>query len=385
VIADVRVPLTVMDHDDPTLLGELIGAVEAVARTGAFTGGAVVERFEIAFGEWCETDHAIGVSSGTEALTLTLRALDVGPGDEVVVPANSFIAAAEAVSLAGAVPRFADVDADTQLMTAATLEDVLGPRTRGVIPVHLFGRTAEMIPIVELARERRMWVVEDCAQAHGARYAGRPVGSWGDAGTYSFYPAKNLGAWGDGGAVVTNRADIADRVRLLRSHGERPRYHHRVIGTTGRLDAIQAAVLEQKLPRLEGWNAARRRVADELRDALADAEHIELPAEVRAPADHVYHQFVIRTRQRAEFQAHLSERGVASAIHYPVPIHRSEAFGGLNTEEDVAPVATCLASEICSLPIFPGMSSSQTAEVVEAVRGFVGSPRRPTLHGADRL
>jgi dTDP-3-amino-3,4,6-trideoxy-alpha-D-glucose transaminase len=385
VIANVRVPLTVMDHDDPTLLRELIGAVEAVARTGAFTGGAVVERFETTFGNWCETDHAVGVSSGTEALVLTLRALGVGPADEVVVPANSFIATAEAVSLAGAVPRFADVDADTQLMTAATLEDVLGPRTRGVIPVHLFGRTAELIPIVELARERRMWVVEDCAQAHGARYAGRRVGSWGDAGTYSFYPAKNLGAWGDGGAVVTNRTDIADRVRLLRSHGERPRYHHRVIGTTGRLDAVQAAVLEQKLPRLEGWNAARRRVADELRDALADAEHIELPAEVNAPADHVYHQFVIRTRQRAEFQAHLSERGVASAIHYPVPIHRSEAFGGLNIEQDVAPIATCLAGEICSLPIFPAMNSSQTATVVEAVRGFAGSTaRRPTLHGADR-
>jgi dTDP-3-amino-3,4,6-trideoxy-alpha-D-glucose transaminase len=385
VIADLRVPLTVMDRDDPTLLRELMQAVEAVATAGAFTGGAVVERFETAFGEWCETEHAIGVSSGTEALTLTLRALDVGPGDEVVVPANSFIATAEAVSLAGARPRFADVDADTQLMTRATLADVLGPRTRGVIPVHLFGRTAELVPIIELARERHMWVVEDCAQAHGARYAGRRVGSWGDAGTYSFYPAKNLGAWGDGGAVVTNRADIADQVRLLRSHGERPRHHHRVIGTTGRLDAIQAAILEQKLPRLEGWNAARRRVADEMRDALADAEHIELPAEVRAPTDHVYHQFVIRTRRRAEFQAHLSERGIASAIHYPVPIHRSEAFTGPDFAVDVAPVATRLASEICSLPIFPAMSSRQTAKVVEAVRAFVGGAApRPTVPRADR-
>jgi dTDP-3-amino-3,4,6-trideoxy-alpha-D-glucose transaminase len=379
-IADVRVPLTVMDHDDPTLLGELLQAVENVARAGAFTGGPVVERFETAFGEWCETDYAVGVSSGTEALALTLRALDVGPGDEVVVPANSFIATAEAVSIVGAVPRFADVDPDTQLITRTTLEGVLGPRTRGVIPVHLFGRTAELTPIVELAREHGVWVVEDCAQAHGARFAGRRVGSWGDAGTYSFYPAKNLGGWGDGGAVVTNRPELADRVRLLRSHGERPRYHHRVIGTTGRLDAIQAAVLHQKLPRLEAWNSARRRVARELRDALADAEHIRLPAEVTAPADHVYHQFVIRTPQRAEFQAHLAAHGVASAVHYPVPIHRSQAFGGPNIDADVAPVATSLAGEICSLPIFPAMSSAQIAKVVEAVRGFLGSPaRRPTL------
>jgi dTDP-3-amino-3,4,6-trideoxy-alpha-D-glucose transaminase len=217
--ASAGIPLTVMDHNDPQLFGELMAAVEHVAATGAFTGGAAVEEFEADYGAWCEVPHAVGVSSGTAALVLVLRALEIGPGDEVVVPANSFMATAEAVSLAGARPRFADVDPRTQLMTAETLEPVLTPAVRCVIPVHLFGRTVDMAPIMELARAQDLLVVEDAAQAHGARYRGRRVGTIGDAGTFSFYPAKNLGAWGDAGAVVTSREDLAYRVRLLRSHG----------------------------------------------------------------------------------------------------------------------------------------------------------------------
>ena len=369
--ADTRVPLTVMDNHDPELLRVLMEAVERVAETGAFTGGSFVERFESAFASYCEATYAIGVSSGTEALILALRALEIEPGDEVIVPANSFVATAEAVWLAGGRPRFADVDPDTQLMTPGTLERAYDPRVRGVIPVHLFGRTADMSGIMALTREWGIWVVEDSAQAHGARYAGRPVGTWGDAGTFSFYPAKNLGAWGDAGAVVTGRADVAERIRLLRSHGEQPRYHHRMIGTTGRLDALQAAVLERKLERLENWNSQRRRIAESLHEAASGLEHIALPPRPEAPADHVYHQFVVRAEQRDALRAHLDSAGIATGLHYPVPIHRSDAFRAFAPEHDVAPVATRLAGEICSLPMFPGMSDSQIERVADALLEFV--------------
>jgi dTDP-4-amino-4,6-dideoxygalactose transaminase len=365
-----NVPLTVMDNHDEELLSELLDVVGGVARTGAFTGGAFVESFEAAFAAWCEAAEAVGVSSGTEALTLTLRALGVQPGDEVIVPANSFVATAEAVVLAGAVPRFADVDPDTQLVTPETLKRAYGPRVCGVIPVHLFGRTAQIDEIAVLARKWGVWLVEDCAQAHGARYDGRRVGTWGDAAAFSFYPAKNLGAWGDAGALITNRSDLAERVRLLRSHGERPRYHHRTVGTTGRLDALQAAVLERKLTRLEGWNADRRAVADALRSKIADAPAVTAPPAASDPSDHVYHQFVVQTSRRDELMAHLERNGVASAIHYPVPIHESEAFRELAGPEDPAPAATRLATRICSLPIFPAISDEQIDHVAAAVCAF---------------
>ena len=363
-------PLTVMDNHDPAMMRELLGAVAQVAGTGAFTGGPFVERFESALATSCETKHAVGVASGTEALVLVLRALELASGDEVIVPANSFVATAEAVVLAGGRPRFADVDPATQLMTAETCQRAYNPRVRGVIPVHLFGRTAEMIEIAALAQGWGVWMVEDCAQAHGARYAGRQVGTWGDAGTFSYYPAKNLGAWGDAGAVVTNRADIAERVRLMRSHGEQPRYHHRLVGTTGRLDAVQAAILERKLLRLDAWNADRRRVAAALRDGMSDFSSVQPPVAPSSAADHVYHQFVVTSDERDELRAFLATRGVATAIHYPVPIHRSEAFREFAGEVDPAPVATRLAERICSLPMFPAMLDTQIERVVDAVTAF---------------
>jgi dTDP-4-amino-4,6-dideoxygalactose transaminase len=366
--ATARIPLTVMDHNDPELFGELMAAVERVAATGAFTGGTAVEEFEADYGAWCEVPHAVGVSSGTAALVLVLRALEIGPGDEVVVPANSFIATAEAVSLVGARPRFADVDPQTQLMTAETLEPVLTPAVRCVIPVHLFGRTVDMAPIMELARAQDLLVVEDAAQAHGARYRGRRVGTIGDAGTFSFYPAKNLGAWGDAGAVVTSREDLADRVRLLRSHGESPRYRHRVVGTTARLDALQAAILHVKLPRLEDWSQARRLVAERLREALVDAEEIVSPPPAQLDGDHVYHQFVVRTPRRDVVRGFLADRGIATGVHYPIPIHRSEAYEALVGERDPAPHATQLAQEILSLPIFPSMTEEQIGRIGTALR-----------------
>jgi dTDP-3-amino-3,4,6-trideoxy-alpha-D-glucose transaminase len=375
--------MTVMDHGDPELFEELLAVVREVAASGAFTGGAAVEAFEADYASWCEAPHAVGVSSGTEALALALRALDVGIGDEVVVPANSFIATAEAVSLVGATPRFADVDRDTQLMTASTLAPVLSPSVSCVIPVHLFGRTVDMDPIMELTRSEGLTVVEDTSQAHGARYGGRRVGTIGDAGTFSFYPAKNLGAWGDAGAVVTTSEELAQRVRLMRSHGESPRYHHRMVGTTGRLDAIQAAVLRLKLTRLEEWNAARRRVAAGLREALAGIDEIALPAPASAQGDHVYHQFVIRTSMRDTLRERLADQGVASGIHYPIPIHRSEAYAQLASDSDMAPNATALAEEILSLPIFPTMTENQIVIVGDAVRDCVRSSASPATRSAS--
>jgi dTDP-4-amino-4,6-dideoxygalactose transaminase len=382
-----QVPFTRMDHADPELLEELMGAVREVAEHGAFTLGRHVESFEDEFAAYCETDFAVGVSSGTEALALALRALAIGPGDEVIVPANSFIATAEAVSAVGATPRLVDVDPESHLITAEHVAAALGPRVRCVIPVHLYGATVELDPIVELAREAGVHVLEDACQAHGARYRGRRVGTIGALGCFSFYPAKNLGAWGDGGAVVTAIPELAERVRLLRAHGERPRYHHRAIGTTARLDALQAAVLRRKLTRLDGWNDERRRLGGQLHARLANAgagtgsSGAVAGADggpravdpVRAPAPHgddVHHLFVVRCSERDALREHLARAGVASAIHYPVPIHRTEAYAGLGLGPGSLPVSETLAERICSLPIFPGMSQAELERVASAVAGF---------------
>jgi dTDP-3-amino-3,4,6-trideoxy-alpha-D-glucose transaminase len=363
-----QVPFARMDFADPALLEELIGAVREVAEHGAFTLGHHVEAFEREFADYCETDFAVGVSSGTEALALSLRALEIGPGDEVILPTNSFIATAEAVSAVGATPRLVDVDPDSHLITAELIADSLGPRVRCVIPVHLFGATVDLDPILALAREAGVHVIEDACQAHGARYRGRRVGTLGALGCFSFYPAKNLGAWGDGGAVVTATPELADRLRLLRSHGERPRYHHRVVGATARLDALQAAVLRRKLPRLDGWNDQRRQLGTELRGRLSGVvDPVGLPF---AEADNVYHLFVVRCAQRDALREHLTQEGVATGIHYPVPIHRTEAYADLGLGPGSLPVSEELAGRICSLPIFPGMTAAELAHVARAVAAF---------------
>jgi dTDP-3-amino-3,4,6-trideoxy-alpha-D-glucose transaminase len=374
-----QVPFARMDCADPALLEELMGAVREVAEHGAFTLGHHVEAFEREFADYCESDFAVGVSSGTEALVLALRALEIGPGDEVVVPANSFIATAEAVSAVGATPVPVDVDPDSHLLTAELLAPAISPRVRCVIPVHLFGGTVDLDPILELAHEAGVHVIEDACQAHGARYRGRRVGTLGALGCFSFYPAKNLGAWGDGGAVVTAVPELADRLRLLRSHGERPRYHHRVVGSTARLDALQAAVLRRKLTRLDGWNDERRRLGAALRERLGalPTKGADKPAHLVDPvglpfaqADHVYHLFVVRCEARDALRQHLADRGVATGIHYPVPIHRTAAYAELGMGPQSLPVSESLAERICSLPIFPGMTAAELEQVVEAVGTF---------------
>jgi dTDP-4-amino-4,6-dideoxygalactose transaminase len=364
-----QIPVTRLDQADPILVEELLEVVARVAHAGAFTLGAEVEAFEAEFAAYCRTDFAIGVSSGTEAISLALRALEIGAGDEVIVPTNTFIATAEAVSWIGATVVPVDVDPQTHLITAETVKAAITPRTRCVIPVHLMGSTVDVDAILELCRPLGIKVIEDTAQAHGADVRGRPAGSVGDLGCFSFYPTKNLGAWGDGGAVVTRDPALAERVRLLHSHGEQPRYHHKIVGTTARLDALQAALLRVKLRLLEDRNADRRRIGAALRAGLAGTS-VSLPSAAYEGSDHVYHLFVVRSERRDALRAFLGERGVGTAVHYPFPVHRTEAYADLGHGPGSLPVAERLAEQICTLPLFPTMSDAEIERVVDAVRAF---------------
>ncbi len=366
----IEVPFTRLDAAEPELMETLLETVADVASHGAFTLGAHVSGFEADFAAWCGARHAVGVSSGTAALELALRGLGIGPGDEVIVPTNSFIATAEAVSAVGATPRPVDVDPETSLLSAATVEPAISPATRCVIPVHLYGRPVDMDPLLALCRERGLRVVEDACQAHGALYKGRPVGSLGDAGCFSFYPTKNLGAWGDGGAMVTDDEELAAQVTLLRSHGEGARHDHRMPARTDRLDALQAAILRVKLEHLDSANQRRREAGAALREALGGCGTVDPPLAPTASGDHVFHLFVIRTEHRDELRDHLTSAGVASAIHYPTPIHLQAAYADLGQGPGSLPVAERLAGEICSLPIFPTISDAEIDRVAAAVAAF---------------
>ena len=367
--APSRVPFVRLDNGDPALMEELMATVADVAAKSAFTLGAPVEAFESEFAAWCGSRFAVGVSSGTAALELALRALEIGPGDEVIVPTNSFIATAEAVSAVGATPRLVDVDEETSLLTAATVEAAITPATRCVIPVHLYGRTVEMEALAALCDERGIYLIEDACQAHGSVYQGKRAGSIGDVGCFSFYPTKNLGAWGDGGALVTDDPAIAERVRLLRSHGEGARHHHEMPARTDRLDGLQAAILSVKLRHLDEANQRRREAGAALSAALAGTS-VLTPAPVAADGDHVYHLYVVRSESRDELRAHLDAEGVAAAIHYPTPIHLQPAYADLGQGPGSLPVAERLAGEILSLPIFPTISTPEIDRVAAAVAAF---------------
>jgi dTDP-4-amino-4,6-dideoxygalactose transaminase len=367
--AATGVPFVRLDSADPTLIADIFAAIERIAGSAAFTMGDELETFEREFAAWCETEHAIGVSSGTSALELTLRALGIGAGDEVIVPTNSFIATAEAVTAMGATPVLVDVDEDTALLTAEIVEAALTERTRCVIPVHLYGRSVEMEPLLTLCRAHDLRVVEDACQAHGSRYQGRPAGTHGDAGCFSFYPTKNLGGWGDGGAVVTADADLAERIKLMRSHGEGTRHHHEVAAGTHRLHSIQAAILSVKLKRLSEWNEQRRQAGATLSEALSDTDLI-LPAPAAPDGDHVYHLFVVRTPDRDALRSHLNECGVASAIHYPTPIHLQPAYANAAPGQGDLPVSERLAAESCSLPIFPSITDEELDRIATAASSF---------------
>jgi dTDP-4-amino-4,6-dideoxygalactose transaminase len=337
-----------------------------VLASSRFIGGEIVEQFEAEWAAYCGVGHAVGVANGTDALQLTLTALGIGPGDEVIVPANTFVATAEAVVLAGAIPRFADVCPDTLLLTPGCLEAAITSRTRAVIVVHLYGQMPDMTALCQAADAAGIAVIEDAAQAHGAAWRGQRAGSIGVAGCFSFYPGKNLGAFGDAGAVVTADGGLASRIKVLRDHGRTAgsHYQHEQVGTNSRLDALQAAVLSAKLTRLDAWNTARRSVAARYHAALASSPARPV-AEVPGMQG-VYHLAVVRVPDRAQVQKQLAAMGVETQIHYPIPCHLQVPYQRFAIRP--LPAAERSAGEVLSLPMFPHMTDGQVAVVCDAVQ-----------------
>ncbi len=363
------IPLGDLKREYAALRSEIDEAVGRVLRRGWFILGEEGRAFETEWAAYCGVAYAVGVGNGTDALHLALRAAGIGPGDEVIVPALTAAFTALAVSLAGATPVFADVDPRRYTLDPAAFEAAITPRTAAVIPVHLYGCPAEMDSIVAVARRHGLLVVEDAAQAHGARYKGKRVGGLGDAAAFSFYPSKNLGAYGDAGAVVSDDADLAAKVRMLRHGGQRQTYHHEMLGVNSRLDEIQAAILRAKLPYLDAWNARRRELAARYNAGLGDIEGLILPF-VPDGVEHVYHLYVVRTPLRDALREYLMGAGVKTAIHYPQGVHRQDAYAHLGYEPGSCPNAEAVVTEILSLPLFPQLSDPEVAQIIRLIRFF---------------
>ena len=348
---------------------ELRAAVEAVVDASAFAGGRFVEQFEREFGTFCGAKHVSAVGNGTDALWFALLALGVGPGDEVITVPGTFMATAEAISFCGARPVFVDIDEETYTMDPQLLERAITRKTKAIVPVQLFGQTADMDPILEIARRHGLPVVEDACQAHGAEYKGRKAGTIGEIGCFSFYPGKNLGALGEAGAATTNSAELKQKMDTLRDHGQARKYHHTVVGWNGRMDGIQGAALSVKLKHLADGNERRRRHAADYSAQLAGLEDIVLP--VVAPGrEHVFHIYAIRTPKRDGLMSELAAKGISCGIHYPVPVHLQEAYRFLGLPRGSFPVAERCADEFLSLPMFPELTSEQVAYVAGAVRDW---------------
>jgi dTDP-4-amino-4,6-dideoxygalactose transaminase len=364
----VQVPFLDLSGVTAEVRDEVVEKWHGLLDGNQFVAGAAVSSFERSFARYCGTAQAVGVANGTDALHLTLRALDLGPGCEVIVPANTFVATVEAVVLAGARPRFADVDPDTLLVTTETIEAAITPRTRALIVVHLYGQTPDMDAILACARRHGLTLVEDAAQAHGARWGSRRAGSFGVAGCFSFYPGKNLGAFGDAGAVVTSDEVLAERLRAMRDHGRvgGGHYEHAILGTNSRLDALQAVVLEAKLGRLDGWNSTRRALMADYR-ALIDPAVALAVADVPG-AEGIHHLAVFRVQDRDRLRAVLSETGVGTGVHYPTPCHLMGPYAPFAHEP--MPVAEAAAGQLLSLPMYPHLDPEDVSYVAEKVNRF---------------
>jgi UDP-2-acetamido-2-deoxy-ribo-hexuluronate aminotransferase len=357
-----------------SIRGELDGAVAAVLESGAYVRGPFVERFENELATYLGGRHAIGVASGTDALQIAYMALGVGPGDEVITPAFTFIATAEAAALLGATPVFVDIDPRTFNLDPEAVEAAISERTKTIVPVHLYGQPADMEAVLAVADRHGIPVVEDAAQCIGARYGNRVTGYLGALGCLSFYPSKNLGAFGDGGAVLTDDDTLAERVRTIANHGGRRKYHNEILGVNSRLDAIQAAMLSVKLRHLHTWTAARQAAAAAYDAAFAGTEVI---TPHRAPGrSHVFHQYTIRVpaEQRDGLQAHLQARGVPTMIYYPVPLHRLEVYAGLAYADDSLPETERAAREVISLPMHPHLTLEQIHMVATTVLSYLEAP-----------
>jgi len=348
------------------LKDEIEVAVRAVFKDSSFILGPALKKFEEDFANYCGVDHCIGLNSGTAALHLALLAMGVGPGDEVITAPNSFIATAEAISFCGAEPRFVDALLDTANIDCQLIEQAISSKTKVIIPVHLYGQPAQMDKVLAIANAHKLMVLEDACQAHGAVFQERRVGSFGHAAAFSFYPGKNLGAAGDGGAVLTNDADLAKKITLLRNHGSEQKYHHDIIGHNFRLDSLQAAILSAKLPYLNSWNQKRREIAsfyDEKFEGVPGVQAIKVANNCQP----VYHLYVIRTADRDLVLSQLKEMRVAFGIHYPVPIHLQPAYRYLNLQEGSFPNSEELSKSVVSLPIYPDMPIADQERVVAAI------------------
>jgi dTDP-4-amino-4,6-dideoxygalactose transaminase len=382
----MKVPFLDLKAQFASIRDEVNAAIQQVLDNTAFAGGPFVEKFEKGFAAFCQCKYSIGVGSGTEALWLTLLALGIGPGDEVVTVPNTFIATAEAISFCGARPVFVDIDEKTYNMNPNKLEDYLKScssqssiqnpkskirnRPKAIIPVHLFGQMADMDAIMEIARAYGLFVIEDACQAHGAEYKGKVAGSIGDAGCFSFYPGKNLGACGEAGAVVTSNSELADKIRILRDHGQPQKYQHSAIGWNARMDGFQGAILSVKLKHLSKWNEARRKNAQLYNELLGHNNGFILPAESDY-AKHVYHLYAIRAKNRDALIKELAEKDVFCGIHYPIPVHLTEAYNFLGEVKGSFPVAENCAEELTSLPMFPELKEDQIKCVAERIEEFL--------------
>jgi dTDP-4-amino-4,6-dideoxygalactose transaminase len=366
----VTVPFVDLRAQYRSIRDEVRAAMDKVIEEAAFIGGKALQDFQDAFTRYSGARFGMGVSSGTSALHLALDACGVRPGDEVITVPSTFIATTEAITQAGGVIRFVDVHPESFNLDPAHLEAAIGPKTKAVMPVHLFGQTADMDAIGAAARSHGLRVIEDAAQAHGAEYKGRRAGSLGEIAGFSFYPGKNLGAYGDGGFVTTNDEEMARRVKLLLDHGRTTKYEHVAEGYNYRLDALQAAILSVKLRHLDAWNEARRRVARAYDERLGGLPGLALPQE-QPGCKHVYHIYAVRTDRRDALRAHLEKRGVASGVHYPIPLHLQPAYKHLGIPKGRFPVAERLSESVLSLPMYPEMEERHIEAVCAAVREFI--------------
>jgi dTDP-4-amino-4,6-dideoxygalactose transaminase len=381
----MTVPLNDIRREYLSLKHAIDEALARVIESGSFVGGREIAAFEDEFAAYCEVPQCVGVGNGTDALALTLKAMGIGPGDEVITVANTFVATIEAIWTAGARPVFVDVRSDTMLMDPDALRDGISTRTKAVIPVHLYGQPCAIADICDIARHRGVKVIEDAAQAHGARWAGQRVGSFGDAACFSFYPGKNLGAFGDAGAIVSSDGALVQRIRMLANHGRREKYIHETAGTNSRLDALQAAVLRVKLGSLDRWNSNRRRLAAIYTDGLARLEGrtLELPRVSRG-AEPVWHLFVVRTPHRASFVKHLENRDIETGIHYPLPLHHQPVWRD-RFAAPALPVTESASARVVSLPIFSEMTTAQIESVVHAVDSYSSAEPRIDVSASPEL
>ena len=364
------IPILDLKAQYESIKDEINAAIAGVLESGRFVLGPVVQELEGQVAAYCECEYGIGVASGTDALRLTLTALSIGSGDEVITTPFTFIATANTISHCGARPVFVDIDPRTYNIGPATIEAAITEHTKAIVAVHLYGQPADMDPIMELAEAHGLYVIEDAAQAIGARYKAQRVGRIGHAACLSFYPTKNLGAYGDGGMVVTNDGALAEKVDVLRRQGSKKKYHAEVLGFNSRLDSLQAAILGVKLKYLDGWNEARRRVAQRYNELLADLP-VTTPYE-SLDVYHVYHQYTIRASQRDALAAYLRQHGIGTMIYYPVPLHLQELYASLGYGEGSLPVSEAASGEVLSLPMYPELTEVQQQGVAQAIREFYG-------------